>query len=47
MLQALSLEMPGGIETMCFRGEVLRLKDKFKESGSTTEAEEWPDVIGE
>ena len=46
-LQAVSLEVPGGIEIMYFRGEVLRLKEHLTEGDSATDTEEWPDVIGE
>ena len=47
MLQSVSVQTPGGLEIMHYRGEVLRLKERLQAGASTTDTEEWPDVIGE
>ena len=38
---------PEMLEPMCYRGEVLRLKERLRGQESQPEAEEWPNLIGE
>ena len=38
---------PDGLEVMYYLSEVLQLKEHLRGRASQTEADEWPDVIGE